>query len=89
MVEIIGWTTVECQRRTKNCISRPEQKYISKRRKKASRAGPCCVSRSGFGGVGGLGISAGAALTVFEPATVAIHLEDVNVVGEAIEQCAG
>jgi len=35
------------------------------------------------------GYSAGEALTVFEPVTVAIHLEDVNVVGEAIEQCAG
>jgi hypothetical protein len=30
-----------------------------------------------------------AALAVFEPVTVAIHLEDVDVVGEAIEQRAG
>jgi hypothetical protein len=30
-----------------------------------------------------------ATLAVFEPITVAIHLEDMNVVSEAIEQCAG
>ena len=30
-----------------------------------------------------------AALAVFEPVTVAIHFEDVNVVGEAIEERAG
>jgi hypothetical protein len=29
-----------------------------------------------------------AALAVFEPEAVAIHLEDVNVMGESIEQCA-
>jgi len=28
------------------------------------------------------------ALAVFEPEAVAVHLEDVNVVGKAIEQCA-
>ena len=28
-----------------------------------------------------------AALAVFESVTVAIHLEDVDVVGKAIEQC--
>lgn len=28
-------------------------------------------------------------VTVFEPEAVAVHLEDVNVAGEAIEQCAG
>jgi hypothetical protein len=30
-----------------------------------------------------------AALAVFEPKAVAVHLEDVNVVGEAIEERAG
>jgi hypothetical protein len=30
-----------------------------------------------------------AALAMFEPEAVAVHLEDVNVVGETIEQCAG
>src|SRR5271168_932942 len=33
-------------------------------------------------------IVADAALAVFEPEAVAIHLEDVNVVGETIEQRA-
>ena len=28
-------------------------------------------------------------LALFEPVTVAVHFEDMNVVGEAIEQCAG
>ncbi len=30
-----------------------------------------------------------AALAVFEPKAVTVHLGDVNVVGEAIKQCAG
>jgi hypothetical protein len=30
-----------------------------------------------------------AAFAVFEPVTVTVHLEDVNVVSEAIEQRAG
>ena len=30
-----------------------------------------------------------ATLAVFEPVTVAVELEDVNVVSEAVEQCAG
>jgi hypothetical protein len=28
-------------------------------------------------------------LALFEPVTVAVHFEDVNVVGQAVEQCAG
>jgi hypothetical protein len=34
----------------------------------------------------GLIVSAGTVLALFEPVTVAIHLENVDVVGEAIEQ---
>jgi hypothetical protein len=30
-----------------------------------------------------------AAFAVFEPQAVTVHLKDVHVVGEAIEQCAG
>jgi hypothetical protein len=30
-----------------------------------------------------------AAFAMFEPVTVTVHLKDVNVVSEAIEQCAG
>jgi len=30
-----------------------------------------------------------AALAVFEPKAVAVHLENVNMVGEAVEECAG
>ena len=30
-----------------------------------------------------------ATLAMFEPIAVAIHLEDMNVVSEAVEQCAG
>ena len=42
-------------------------------------------SQSYRGSVGGL-IIIDAALAVFEPEAVAVHLEDVNVVGKAIEQ---
>jgi hypothetical protein len=35
-----------------------------------------------------LGIRASAALAVFDPEAVAVHLEDVNMVGETIEQRA-
>jgi hypothetical protein len=28
-------------------------------------------------------------LALFEPVTVAVHLEDVDVVREAVKQCAG
>jgi hypothetical protein len=34
-------------------------------------------------------VGAGVALAVFEPLAVAVRLEDVNVMGEAIEQRAG
>ena len=34
-------------------------------------------------------VGAGVALAVFEPVAVAVHLENVNVMGEAIEQRAG
>ena len=44
---------------------------------------------SGAGAVVGLVGGAGAAVTVFKAEAVAVHLEDVNVVGKAIEQCAG
>jgi hypothetical protein len=30
-----------------------------------------------------------AALAVFEPEAVAVHLEDMNVMGKAIKQCTG
>ena len=33
-------------------------------------------------------VSAGTVLALFEPVTLAVHLEDVNVVGETIEQRA-
>ena len=69
-------------------VSTPEQKCISKRHKKAPARGPSC-SWSGFGGIRGLIVGAGTMLALFEPVTVAIHLEDVNVVGKAVEQCAG
>ncbi len=41
--------------------------------------------------MGGCGLVVGArtVLALFEPVTVAIHLEDVDVVSEAIEQRAG
>jgi len=53
-------------------------------------AGPCLPRRirSDFGSVVGLSISAGAALAVFEPEAIAVHLWDVNVVGEAIERAS-
>ena len=53
------------------------------------RGGLLVSSWSSFGGVGGLIVSAGTVLALFEPVTVAVHFEDMNVVGEAIEQCAG
>ena len=34
-------------------------------------------------------VSAGTVLALFEPVTLAVHLEDVNVVGEAVEQGSG
>ena len=37
----------------------------------------------------GLGGFAAAALSVLEAIALAVHLEDVDVVGEPVEQCAG
>jgi hypothetical protein len=44
---------------------------------------------SGSGIVGGLSISAGKALAVFEPEAVAVHLEELNVAGETVEASFG
>jgi hypothetical protein len=37
----------------------------------------------------GLSVGARAALALSEPVTVAVHLEDVNVMTEAVKQGAG
>jgi hypothetical protein len=78
-----------CQRRSKTAAV-GRSKNTSVRDARRPPAGGLLVSpRSGSGGLVGLIISADAALAVFEPVTVAVHLEDVNVVGEAIEPRAG
>ena len=40
-----------------------------------------------LGGV--LAVSLGASFALFEPVAVAVHLEDVDVVGEPVEEGAG
>src|ERR1700675_1195293 len=60
--------------------------------KKAPRGGPSCISASGGGVVGRLvaGVRAGsAALALLEAVAVAVHLEDVDVVSEPVEQSTG
>src|ERR1019366_4393186 len=47
------------------------------------RNSPLLVSLSQGGG-GGLIVGAGTVLALFEPVAVAIHLEDMNVVGKAV-----
>ena len=60
--------------------------------RKAPRGGPSCVSRSCLGGVGRLIVDGGVAsapLALPEPVAVAVHFQDMDVVGQPIEQGAG
>ena len=50
---------------------------------------PASGYSSDVSGSGGHSGSALAALALFEPIAVAVHFKDMDVVGEAIEQCAG
>jgi hypothetical protein len=73
-------------------LSTPEQNYITA----VAAAGrpvraPCCASaicRDGVVGRGGLG-SALAPLALLESVAVTIHLQDVDMMGQSIEQRAG
>ena len=74
------------------CIIGPEQKCIRRRRRRAAsmmasragRSGFCSVVRWSFG----VGLP-GAAFALFEAVAVAVHLEDVDVVGQAVEERTG
>src|ERR1700683_3641911 len=66
-----------CQRRTKT-TSLGRSKRTSVRSGGGLPRGPSSAWSSGFGGGGGLIGGAGTALALFEPVTVAVHLEDVR-----------
>ena len=56
---------------------------------KGPRGGPFCRSRSSLTGFGGLILgrdATGTTLALLEAIAVAVHLEDVDVVGQAVEQ---
>ena len=60
--------------------------------RKGPRGGPFCRSRSSLAGFGGLILgrdATGTTLPLLEAIAVAVHLEDVDVVGEAVEQSTG
>ena len=74
------------------CIGGPEQKCIRRSRRKAALGRPSGVRRSGLGCLARLSVVGDAprsTLALFEPVAVAVHLEDMDVMGEPVEQCAG
>src|SRR5258707_13286293 len=74
----------------KKCIGSPEQKYISDAGKKAPDWGPFRQA-SGLGGIirrRGRGGPGGGGLGLIEPGAVAVHFQHMDVVGEAVEECA-
>src|SRR5271169_4868014 len=73
------------------CIGWPEQKYISDAGKKAPELG-AFRQTSDLGGIIRRCVragTAGAALALIEPVAFAVHLQDMDVMGEPVEQRTG